>query len=89
MPELTSIALVEAWRRLETGRKRVLTGDWVRINLCCGSAKDFARRRRMCWIGRFQCSLPKRPCRPIHRNMLPGEPVDTNTAALVAPPLPV
>eukprot|EP00969_Alexandrium_andersonii_P183204 8094916-Alexandrium_andersonii.AAC.1 len=41
----------------------------------------------MYWVGRFKCSLPKRPCRPIHRNMLPGELVHMATAALPAPPL--
>eukprot|EP00969_Alexandrium_andersonii_P177538 7850853-Alexandrium_andersonii.AAC.1 len=71
MPDITSIALMEAWRQLEVGRKRILTGDGVRINLCCGSSKDFVRRRRIYWVGRFKCSLPKRPCRPIRRNMLP------------------
>eukprot|EP00969_Alexandrium_andersonii_P187082 8267019-Alexandrium_andersonii.AAC.1 len=40
------------------------------------------------WVARFKRSLPRRPCRPLHRNMLPGERVNVDTAAELARPFP-
>eukprot|EP00969_Alexandrium_andersonii_P089248 3939964-Alexandrium_andersonii.AAC.1 len=71
MPEFTFIALTEAWRRLEGGPKHVLTRNGIRIDLCRGSAREFEQYRRLYWVARFRCSLPRRPCRPCRRNMLP------------------
>eukprot|EP00969_Alexandrium_andersonii_P111920 4943482-Alexandrium_andersonii.AAC.1 len=65
------IAIMEAWRQLAYKMKGILIGEGVRVDLCCGAREEFLAYRRACWVARFKCSLPKRPRRPIRRNMLP------------------
>eukprot|EP00969_Alexandrium_andersonii_P210291 9289661-Alexandrium_andersonii.AAC.1 len=66
----------------------MIAQDGIRIDLSCGSAREFEQYRRLYWVARFRCSLPRRPCRPFRRNMLPGVRVDVDTAADLARPFP-
>eukprot|EP00969_Alexandrium_andersonii_P272885 12062164-Alexandrium_andersonii.AAC.1 len=82
------MAISEAWRRLGPADKGPYSRGRARVELCCGSVKDFEQYRRLCWVARFKCSLPKRPCLPIHRNMLPGAKVNWATSAEMGSPFP-
>eukprot|EP00969_Alexandrium_andersonii_P060585 2667752-Alexandrium_andersonii.AAC.1 len=88
MPEFTFIALTEAWRRLEVGPTSEFARGRIRIGLCCGSSREFEQYRRLYRVARYKCSLPRRPCRPLRKNMLPGVRVNVGTAADFARPFP-
>eukprot|EP00969_Alexandrium_andersonii_P199286 8800390-Alexandrium_andersonii.AAC.1 len=79
--------MTEAWRKLEDGPKRVLAREGIRIDLCCGPSREFEQYRRLYWVARSKCSLPRRPRRPFHKNMTPGVRVNMDTAADFARPL--